>query len=225
MGKEATMPPVVSIVGRSGSGKTTLLEKLVSELASRGYRLATIKHTPHRLDLDPEKDTSRYLKAGSQASLASSHERFVLIKPVEKEAALADLVHLLGEDYDLVLTEGFKEEDAPKIELHRREVGAPLGDLKKLVAIVTDEPLDAKVRQFALSDIKGLADFLESGFIRPQGERLAIYVNGAPLSLSAFPRELVTSVLVGMVSSLKGGSAIERLDIYLRRRAGEPDKG
>lgn len=215
------MPPVVSIVGRSGSGKTTLLEKLVSELASRGYKLATIKHTPHRLDLDPEKDTARYLEAGSQASLASSHEKFVLIKPVEKEAALADLVHLLGEDYDLVLTEGFKEEDAPKIEVHRREIGAQLGNLKRLVAIVTDEPLDAKFRQFSFSDIKGLADFLESGFVRPQRERLAVYVNGTPLSMSTFPKEIVTSVLVGMVSSLKGGSDIERLDIYLRHRAGK----
>jgi molybdopterin-guanine dinucleotide biosynthesis adapter protein len=213
------MPPVVSIVGRSGSGKTTLLEKLVSELTARGYRVATVKHTPHRVDLNPEKDTARYLEAGSRASLASSHDKIVLIKPVDEEAGLADLVRLLGEDYDLILTEGFKQEDAPKVEVHRREVGAPLDGLKKLLAIVTDEPLEAKIRQFSLSDIKGLADFLESGFIRPQEERLAIYVNGTPLSLSSFPRELVTSVLLGMVSSLKGGSEIERLDISLRRRA------
>ncbi len=216
------MPPVVSIVGRSGSGKTTLLEKLVSELASRGYRVATVKHTPHRIDLDPEKDTARYLEAGSRASLASSHDRLVLIKPMAEEASLVELVRLLGEDYDLILTEGFKHEDAPKIEVHRREVGAPLADVKKLAAIVTDEPLETKIRQFFFADIKGLADFLESGFIRPQEERLAIYVNGAPLSLSTFPRELVTSVLLGMVSSLKGGSEIERLDIYLRRRVGKP---
>ena len=216
------MPPVVSIVGRSGSGKTTLLEKLVSELTARGYRVATVKHTPHRIDLDPEKDTARYLEAGSRASLASAHDKLMLIKPVDEEASLVDLVRLLGEDYDLILTEGFKQEGAPKVEVHRREVGAPLGDLKKLMAIVTDEPLEAKTRQFSLTDIKGLADFLESGFIRPQEERLVIYVNGSPLSLSTFPRELVTSVLLGMVSSLKGGGEVKRLDIFLRRRADEP---
>ncbi len=39
------MPPIVSIVGRSKSGKTTLIEKLIVELKSRGYRVATVKHT------------------------------------------------------------------------------------------------------------------------------------------------------------------------------------
>ena len=37
------MPPVVSIVGKSKSGKTTLIEKLISELKSRRYRVATVK--------------------------------------------------------------------------------------------------------------------------------------------------------------------------------------
>jgi molybdopterin-guanine dinucleotide biosynthesis protein B len=32
--------PIVSIVGKSNSGKTTLLEKLISDLAGRGYRVA-----------------------------------------------------------------------------------------------------------------------------------------------------------------------------------------
>jgi molybdopterin-guanine dinucleotide biosynthesis protein MobB len=218
------MPPVVSIVGRSGSGKTTLLEKLIGELASRGYRVAVVKHTPHRLAFDPEKDTARYLAAGSQASMASVHDKLVLIKPLEREASLIDLVHLLGEDYDLVLTEGFKAEDAPKIEVHRREVGPPLGELKKLVAIVTDEPLPDKLRQFSFDDVKGLASFLESGYIQPQRERLAIYVNGVPLSLSAFPREIMTSVLLAMVSSLKGGSEVERLDVFLRHQPREPSE-
>jgi len=42
------MPPIVSVVGKSKSGKTTLIEKLVQELRSRGYRVATIKHIPKR---------------------------------------------------------------------------------------------------------------------------------------------------------------------------------
>ncbi|MEK7750140.1 MAG: molybdopterin-guanine dinucleotide biosynthesis protein MobB, partial [Planctomycetota bacterium] len=39
--------PVISIVGRSNSGKTTLIVKLVKELKSRGYKVATIKHSHH----------------------------------------------------------------------------------------------------------------------------------------------------------------------------------
>ena len=124
-----------------------------------------------------------------------------------------------------ILTEGFKLSDAPKIEVHRREVGPPLKGIKKLIATVTDEPLETKGRQFSPGDIIGLADFIEVGFIVPQRERLAVYVNGSPLSLSTFPRELVTNVLLAMVSSLKRVGRVRSLDISLRRASrGEPGK-
>jgi molybdopterin-guanine dinucleotide biosynthesis protein B len=52
------MPPVVSIVGKSKSGKTTFVEKLVQELKSRNYRVATIKHIPRGINFDePGKDS------------------------------------------------------------------------------------------------------------------------------------------------------------------------
>lgn len=214
------MPPIVSIIGRSKSGKTTLLERLIGELGLRGYRVATIKHTPRGMSLDNlEKDSWRHLEAGSAAALASAPDRLMLVKPVAQEATLGEMMRLLGEDYDLILTEGFKHEDAPKVEVHRREVGPLLSGVRKLVAVVTDEVLETKVRQFSLEDIKGLADFMESGFIRPQGERLSIYVDGVPLSLSTFPKEFVTNVLLAMVSSLKGVGKVTSLDIFLRRGA------
>jgi len=56
--------------------------------------------------------------------------------------------------------------------------------------VVTDEPLDIKTRQFDTEDIKGVADLLEEGFIRPNRERLTIYANGAPVPLSEFPDRL-----------------------------------
>lgn len=212
------MPPIVSIVGRSKSGKTTLIEKLIGELASRGYQVATIKHTPDGMTFDePGKDSWRHLQAGSEATIVSSADKIVLIKPVTREITLNEVARLLGEDYDLILTEGFKYDDAPKIEVHRREVAPPLSDIKKLIAIVTDEPLETKTRQFSLEDIKGLADLLENGFIRPQRERISLYINNAPLSLSTFPKEFITNVLLGMVSSLKGARKVRSLDIFLRR--------
>jgi len=70
------MPPVVSIVGRAKSGKTTLLERLIGELTSRGYRVATIKHTPQGMSFDkPDKDSWRHLQAGSKATIACSPDK------------------------------------------------------------------------------------------------------------------------------------------------------
>ena len=213
------MPPVVSIVGKSKVGKTTLLEKLVRELKSRSYRVATVKHSAHDITLDrPDKDSWRHIQAGSEATAISSPGGIVLVKPTRSEITIEEISRLFGEDYDLIITEGFKQGSAPKIEVHRKEAGPPLSTVKKLIAIVTDEPLATKTRQFPLEDIKGLADFLEKGFIEPQRERTSLYINNAPIPLSSFPKEFIASVMLGMLSALKGVGKVHSLDFSLRRK-------
>jgi len=214
------MPPVVSIVGKSKSGKTTIIENLIRELKSRGYRVATIKHTPQGMTFDvPDKDSWRHMQAGSEVTAISSPEKVVLIKPATQALTVDEIAHFIGEDCDIVLAEGFKQDNAPKIEVHRREIGPPLDDVKKLIAIATDEPLETKTRQFSLQDIKGLADLLERGFIEPQKESLSLYINNAPVSLSSFPREVISNVLLAMISSLKGGEEVRSLEIFLKKES------
>lgn len=215
------MPPIISIVGRAKSGKTTLIEKLIGELKSRGYQVATIKHTPQEVAFDkPDKDSWRLTQAGSEATVISSPDKVVLIKPVASPLTLEELARLIGEDYDLILTEGFKQGSAPKIEVCRHEVGAPLTGIQKLIAIVTDEPLETQTRQYSLEDIKGLADLLEKGFIKPQRERTLLYVNGIPITLTTFPKQFIEATMLGMVSSLKGVGEVKSLELFLRRNPG-----
>jgi molybdopterin-guanine dinucleotide biosynthesis protein MobB len=161
------MPPIVSIVGESKSGKTTRIERLISELKSRGRRIATIKHSAHSLSFDkPSKDSWRHIQAGSDATAIVSLDQIVLIKPISEEPDLNEIASLFGKDYDIILAEGFKQSSAPKLEVHRKVVGPPLSHINNLIAIATDEPLETRVRQFSLNDIKGLADLLENGFIK-----------------------------------------------------------
>lgn len=217
------MPPIVSIVGRSKSGKTTFIEKLIPELKARGYRVATIKHTPQGMTFnEPDKDSWRHIKAGSEATVISSQDRVVLVKPVAPDITLDEVARLLGEDYDIILTEGFKQDKAPKIEVHRRKIGPPLSGIKKLIAIVGDEPRETKVRWFSGQDIKGVADLLEKGFIKPQRERISLYVNSVPITLTAWPKQVITNILLALVSCLKGGEEVRSLDLFLRK---EPKQG
>lgn len=212
------MAPIVSFIGHSGSGKTTLIEKLVPELRSRGYRVATVKHTHHAVASEQaEKDSARHLKAGSEAAVLCSPDQ-VTITRLLAGAGLAEIARLLGEDYDIVLTEGFKQDDAPKIEVHRRETGPLLTGLKKLFAIVSDEPLETKTRQFSFDDVSALADILEEGFIKPQAERVSLYINGAPVTLKSFIQDLIANVLTGIAASLKGVSSVRSLEVFLRKK-------
>jgi molybdopterin-guanine dinucleotide biosynthesis protein B len=212
------MPPVVSIVGKSNTGKTTFLEKLIRELSDRGYRVATIKHSHHGIDFhQSKKDDWRHAQAGSVATLVSSTTQVQLIRSVEKELTVDQLVRLLGDDFDIILTEGFSRGSAPKVEIHRREIGPLLEDAKKLFAVVTDEPLETKVRQYATEDVKGVADLLVEGFIQPQKKRVALYVNGEKIPLSEFPSLIITNLLESIAHSLKGVKEIKYLEFWLRK--------
>ena len=214
------MTPVVSIIGRSKSGKTTLIEKLVAELKLRGYRVATIKHA-QEINYEPCRDNWRHLKAGSDATIVVSSEEAVLVKPVTTVDILDKMIRLLGEDYDIIITEGFKQADTPKIEIRYGVDSSPLKNIKRLVAVVSDKPTGTGVRQFSRQDITELADLLEEGFIKPQRERLALYVNGKRLTLKSFPRKIISSLLVNMVSSLKGVKQVDSLDVLIRK---QPEK-
>ena len=212
------MPTIVSIIGNSNSGKTTLIEKLIPELKSRGYRVATIKRAQEITSGDSEKDSRRHLQAGSEVAVVCSPEEMMLIKPLASAMTIDEIAPLFGEDYDIILTEGFKQDNAPKIEVHRKETGPPLSGIKKLFAIATNEPLETKTRQFSLDNVKGLADLLEEGFIKPVGNRISLYVNNTPVPLSTFPKEVITNIIIAMASSLKGVGKVSSLKIFLRKR-------
>ena len=166
------MPSIISFVGLSGSGKTTLLEKIIKDLKSRGYKVATVKHAGHGSSLDePGKDSYRHLQAGSDATIVYAHDRLMLIKPVPEDISIEEIAKVFGDEPDIVLIEGFKSSDTPKIEVHRKTVGPPLKDLKKLIAIATDEPLKTRTRQFSLDDAVGITDFIEASFLKPKQPR------------------------------------------------------
>ncbi len=154
--------PMISIVGRSGVGKTTVLERVVRELKARGLRVAVVKHHAHATPIDaPGKDSWRYAEAGADAVIVSSPAEVARFERVPRELTLAEIAARVG-DVDLILTEGFKREAAPKIEVSRAAVGADLiSPPEHLIAVVADHPIALAVPQFALDDVQGLATFVQ----------------------------------------------------------------
>lgn len=161
--------PIISVVGKSGVGKTTFLEKLIAELKRRGYRVATVKHDVHGFEIDrPGKDSWRLAQAGSDSVVIASPQRLALIKRLDRELALSEIAAFLT-DIDIILAEGYKRGDAPKIEVSRRERGGELlCTADDLVAIVSDQLFDLDVPQFGLDDAEGIVNLLEEEFLSNQ---------------------------------------------------------
>lgn len=160
------MPPIVSIVGQSESGKTTLIEKLIKELKRRGYRIGVIKHAFHEFVFDkPGKDSWRFKAAGAETVLVSAPDSIVMVKNGE----VLDLDELAGyfQDMDLILTEGFKHGDKPRIEVFRKERHQqPLSaNNSNLIALVTNADIHLNVPTFGLEDVVPLADLVENKFL------------------------------------------------------------
>jgi molybdopterin-guanine dinucleotide biosynthesis protein B len=213
------MIPIVSIVGKSDSGKTTFLEKLLPELTRRGYRIATVKHDVHGFEVDREgKDSWRHKQAGAHTVVISSPKKVALIRDVEKDLTLEEIRDKLIQDVDLILSEGYKKDVQPKIEIFRKEKHKELLCTKEdnLVGIVSDKKFRVGVSCFFLDDVRGVADFIEKKYLQPEREGdVSLKVDGKKIPMTPFVKNFVTSTIKGMLSSLKGCGTAKQIEIYV----------
>ena len=158
---------MVGIAGWSNSGKTTLIARLTRHFTEQGLRVATIKHTHHKFEIDkPDSDTARHRMAGASETAIVSGTRVAVIEEIDTrgEPTLEEIATRL-KPADIILVEGYKSAAIPKIEVRRAAVATErlLADGDPLViAIAADYELDGHGKPvYALEDIAGIAGLIE----------------------------------------------------------------
>lgn len=175
--------PLIGFCAFSGTGKTTLLRKLLPLLSASGLRIAVVKHAHHSFEMDyPGKDSYELRKSGADCCVVVSRNRVAMIEDLAEahtEPLLDDALRVIDPArFDLVVVEGFKHEDYPKIELHRPSLGRSLlypAD-PSIIAIASDAPVDAtetitvldlnapgQIRDFVLSRMRGESAWSAAG--------------------------------------------------------------
>ena len=163
---------IFGIAGHSGMGKTTLLERLVPEIASRGLVVSLIKHSHKHIDIDrPGKDSYRLRESGCKEVLLMGHDRWALMHELRgaPEPSLDDLLDHM-QRCDLVLVEGFKSGNFPKLEVWRDvgEKSTLWPDWPGILGIASDVPraatsstdvADSPV-SLDLANLAAIADFV-----------------------------------------------------------------
>jgi len=150
---------VFGVTGWKNAGKTTLVEKLVAEFVRRGWRVNTIKHGHHAMDIDqPGRDSYRHRAAGATEVAVVGGHRYAIMREQE-EPTLAEVLARLA-PAELTLIEGYKREAHRKIEV--RAGGEPLAPRDpNIVAVASDEPPgEGQLPWFRRDDVAGIADFI-----------------------------------------------------------------
>lgn len=153
---------LISIVGRKNSGKTTLITALTSAWERRNHRVTVIKHASHPTLVDREGTDSRKIFDDGNATrvILDSPNQLVMFERQENVAHdPAALARRLAPDSDLVLFEGYKRSNLPRVEIHRSTTEEPPlflepdMDSTLWLALVTDsESFETDIPVFRFTD-------------------------------------------------------------------------
>jgi molybdopterin-guanine dinucleotide biosynthesis adapter protein len=152
----------MAIVGPSNSGKTELICRLLEWFAAQALRAAVLKHTHHQEHLgDDGKDTWRYRRAGAQSVALAAPGLVQITRSYPEEPPLAAILAELALDADLILVEGYKTSDLPKVGLAPPEAAASLPDYPRLVAWVSSVPLATRLPVFQPHQVAEIGRFIQ----------------------------------------------------------------
>jgi molybdopterin-guanine dinucleotide biosynthesis protein B len=151
---------VFGVTGWKNAGKTTLATRLIVELTRRGWRVSSIKHAHHEVDIDrPETDSWRHRAAGATEVALVGGLRYAIMCE-QAGPTLAEVLARMA-PADLIVIEGYKREPHPKIEV-RTDHSRPIArDDPSIVAIAADQrPPEDHLPWFRRDDIAAIADFV-----------------------------------------------------------------
>ena len=156
------MIKIIGIIGWKDVGKTYYASLIIKSLVKKGYQVGSIKHAHHDFDIDkPGTDSFKHREAGSSQVIISSSKRWAKITENHnaKEKSLDELIKELN-NVEIVVVEGFKKNNHPKIEILTKGINNRNKDNLNVIAIVSNNLKDITIPVFKENDIESLVEFI-----------------------------------------------------------------
>ena len=156
------MSKIIGITGWKDVGKTYYASLIIKSLVKRGYQVGSIKHAHHDFDIDkPGTDSFKHREAGSSQVIISSSKRWAKITENNNtyEKSLDELIKEFN-NVDIVVVEGFKKDNHPKIEILTKGLNNRNKETINVIAVVSNVLKDTTIPVFKENDIENLVEFI-----------------------------------------------------------------
>lgn len=160
---EESMAKIIDICGVKNCGKTTLISGLTDLYASRGCKVAVIKHDGHDFECDiPGTDTRAFTDSGAYGVACFSGNRMFVHRQGTGEKE--DQLIALFPEADIIFIEGLKNSTFDKIEVVRSEISeTTASNPEGRFLIATDLPAEYFDERTAdLNNIEQIASIIDA---------------------------------------------------------------
>ncbi len=162
------MRKVFGIVGWSGSGKTDLTTRVISFYSQKKIKVSSIKHSHHDFEIDKEgKDSYKHLNSGSNEVIIYNEKKWALISSIQRQkVSINKIIEKFEKKDQLILIEGLKYSNFPKIEVIRSSIKKPFIHKKdiNIKALVVDKEVSelkkSKLPIYKFSETEKISNFI-----------------------------------------------------------------
>ena len=156
---------VIAIVAKSSnSGKTTFITNLIKLFKQDNYKVAIIKDTFHKVEIDKKgKDSYKFFETGADSVVINSANELVVRKRLEKKFPVKYIKDKFLDEMDIILLEGHKTGNFTKIELIKDEQKDFLFENDpNIIAVVSNKNLECSVPLFKHNEYKKIYEFIRA---------------------------------------------------------------
>lgn len=153
------MSLAIAFTGPSNSGKTTTILSVTEILQKKGYKVAIVKHDPSdKAVFDTHgKDSWKFAQTGAEVVVLSPTRTTFFSQKSKNIDEIAKMI----KDFDILIVEGLKTLDLPRIAIFRNEIDESYFKVSNAISIKQNKNKDKIPPNLDILDINNAEEIAD----------------------------------------------------------------